>query len=94
MNTHKMAATFKAMAHPSRLSIIAKLQEKECCVCELNEIIACDVSTLSRHLTVLKNAGLIEDRKSGNFVFYRLCCACIGEIFQKMETFIEKKESL
>lgn len=73
----QMAGIFKALAHSTRLRVLVKLQEKEHCVCELQEIIGFDMSTISRHLNVLKNAGIIDSRKVNNQVFYRLLCPCV-----------------
>lgn len=73
----EMAETFKALAHSTRLMILAKLQEKEHCVCELQEIIGFDMSTISRHLAVLRNAGIIAGRKVNNQVFYQLQYPCV-----------------
>ncbi len=77
---HKLQArarVLKAMAHPTRLHILNVLAGGECCVCELTEDIDADLSTVSKHLSVLKNAGLVKDEKRGLQVFYTLCCPCI-----------------
>lgn len=78
----QMAGIFKALAHSTRLLILVKLQEKEHCVCELQEIIGFDMSTISRHLNVLKSAGIIDSRKVNNQVFYRLQCPCVLETLE------------
>lgn len=78
----KRAMVFKALAHPSRLFIVDKLSQGECCVCEFVNAIKADFSTVSRHLTVLKNAGLITDEKRGQQVFYSLRMNCIA-VFNK-----------
>ncbi|MCB5262779.1 MAG: metalloregulator ArsR/SmtB family transcription factor [Candidatus Cloacimonetes bacterium] len=85
-----MAGIFKALAHSTRLQVLVKLQEKEHCVCELQEIIGFDMSTISRHLNVLKNAGIIESRKVNNQVFYRLLCPCV---LDTLECVIDMKTS-
>lgn len=61
------AKIIKAMAHPSRLLIIEELQKQERCVNELTEMVGADTSTVSKHLSVLKNAGLVSDEKKGKF---------------------------
>ena len=71
------AKIIKAMAHPSRLFIIDELSQHECCVHELTEMIGSDTSTVSKHLSVLKNAGLVADEKRGNSIYYTLRCPCI-----------------
>jgi ArsR family transcriptional regulator len=71
------AKIIKAMAHPSRIFIIEELNKHECCVNELTEMIGADASTVSKHLSVLKNAGLVADEKRGNSIYYTLRCPCI-----------------
>ena len=71
------AKIIKAMAHPSRLFILEELNKKEHCVGELTEMIGSDASTVSKHLSVLKNAGLVSDEKRGNSIYYTLRCTCI-----------------
>jgi len=78
----QMAVIMKAMAHPTRLFILDKLSEKEHCVCELQELIGADMSTVSKHLSVLKNAGIIDNRKQNNQVFYSLICPCVLDVYQ------------
>ena len=75
------AHVFKALAHPTRLLIVEEIADEEKCVCELTEMIANDISTVSKHLSVLKNAGIVADRKQGNMVFYRLKMPCILGFF-------------
>jgi ArsR family transcriptional regulator len=79
------AKIIKAMAHPSRLFIIDELNKKECCVGELTEMIGADTSTVSKHLSVLKNAGLVADEKRGNSIFYSLRCPCIMDFIGCLE---------
>ncbi|MBN1471030.1 MAG: winged helix-turn-helix transcriptional regulator [Syntrophaceae bacterium] len=70
------AKIIKAIAHPSRLLIIEELNKKEHCVGELTEMIGADASTVSKHLSILKNAGLVNDEKRGNCIYYTLRCSC------------------
>jgi ArsR family transcriptional regulator len=67
----------KAMAHPTRLFILEQLKNESLCVCEINDMIEADVSTISKHLLVLKNAGLVSSQKRGLQVFYRLETPCV-----------------
>jgi ArsR family transcriptional regulator len=80
------ANVLKAMAHPSRLCILEELAQKERCVCELTEMIGADMSTVSKHLTVLKQAGIVADEKRGAMVFYRLRVPCLGKLFETVES--------
>jgi DNA-binding transcriptional ArsR family regulator len=75
----------KAMGHPSRMLILDVLREGEMCVCELTRLLGVDQSTVSRHLAVLKGAGLIQDRKEGSSVYYRLLVGCLEGFFHCIE---------
>ncbi len=77
-----MAEIFKALAHPTRLLILDKLKEGERCVCELQEFVGGDMSTVSRHLGVLRNAGLIASEKRQNWIYYRLLCPCVFDMYE------------
>lgn len=79
------AKIIKAMAHASRLFIIEELYKQERCVGELTEMIGADASTISKHLSVLKNAGLVTDEKRGNSIFYHLRVPCIMDFMGCLE---------
>ncbi|MFC1587637.1 ArsR/SmtB family transcription factor [Planctomycetota bacterium] len=80
------AKIVKAMAHPTRLFIVDQLFTKEHCVCDLTEMIGADVSTVSKHLSVLKNAGIVEDEKRGAQIYYSLRVPCIMNFFSCVES--------
>lgn len=71
------ANVFKALGHPTRLWIAEQLADGESCVCELVDKIEADFSTISKHLSVLKQAGVVVDEKRGKMVYYRLKVPCI-----------------
>ena len=71
------AAIIKALAHPTRLFMVDKLSIKSHCVCELTAMVGDDITTVSKHLSVLKNAGLVAVEKKGTQVFYLLKVPCI-----------------
>ena len=71
------AAVLKALGHPTRLWMAEQLADGEKCVCELGEFIEADFSTISKHLAVLKQAGVVVDEKRGKQVYYRLTVTCI-----------------
>jgi len=83
------AKIVKAMAHATRLFILSELAKDECCVCELRQLIGADVSTVSKHLSVLREAGLITSDKRGNQVFYQLRCTCIDPFFDCIESVLK-----
>lgn len=88
----RRANILKALAHPSRLMMIDELAKGERCVCELRELVGADMSTVSKHLTVLKNAGLVESDKRGLQVFYTLLSPCVMNFFTCVESVIEAHE--
>ena len=87
------ARIIKAMAHPARLFIIQTLQNGERCVCDLTEMIGSDISTVSKHLSLLKNAGIVQDQKRGNQVFYQLRTPCILRFLQCVESVLQESKS-
>jgi len=72
------AAVFKALGHPARLQIVEALADGEQCVCVLVDAVGSGWSTVSRHLAVLKAAGILEDEKRGLQVYYRLALPCVN----------------
>jgi ArsR family transcriptional regulator len=86
------ARVMKALAHPTRLFIVDELSRGERCVCDLTEKIGADVSTVSKHLSLLKGAGIVLDDKRGVQVFYRLRVPCILNFFGCVEAVLEELE--
>lgn len=76
----KEAAVFKALGHPSRLMMVKALTDGPRCVCELQELVGSDLSTVSKHLSVLKNAGVVKTDKRGNNVYYELVYPCLSQL--------------
>jgi ArsR family transcriptional regulator, arsenate/arsenite/antimonite-responsive transcriptional repressor len=85
------ADIIKAMAHPTRLLIIDELGKRERCVGDLTEMVGVDTSTVSKHLLLLKNAGLIEDEKRGQMVYYSLKCSCIPKFISCIESVLKER---
>ncbi|MEI7901633.1 MAG: metalloregulator ArsR/SmtB family transcription factor [bacterium] len=79
----------KALAHPARLWMVEQLAVGERCVCELVEGHDLDFSTVSKHLLVLKNAGVVEDDKRGKQVFYSLKVPCVLNFMHCVEAVIK-----
>jgi len=77
----KQAEIAKAIAHPLRIAIIDFLKDGEQCVCDIAEHIGSERSNVSRHLSVMVNAGVLEYRKDGLKVIYKLKTPCILEFF-------------
>jgi DNA-binding transcriptional ArsR family regulator len=77
----KQAKVLKALANESRLMIVDRLNRGECSVGELTELVGSDVSTVSKHLALLRAHGIVEDRREGNVVYYRLLTPCVCNFF-------------
>jgi len=85
------ARVIKAMAHPTRLFIVDQLSHKERCVCELTEMVGADMSTVSKHLAILKDAGIVQDEKRGSQVYYRLRMPCVLNFFTCVESIMTSR---
>ena len=68
----KTAAVFKALGDPARVEIVSMLQEKELCVCDILDAFAVSQPTISHHLRILKQAGLVNDKREGKWIYYSL----------------------
>lgn len=74
------AAAFKALGHPTRLFIAHQLGRRDTCVCELRDMVGDDISTVSKHLSVLRNAGIVDSARKGNQIIYSLKLRCVLNI--------------
>lgn len=103
LHTHRMAKAkptdfkaqaqvFKALAHPGRLLMLDELSRGERCVCELAALVGSEMPTVSRHLSQLKNAGIVDDDKRGAQVFYRLVTPCVMNFFGCVASVREKSQ--
>jgi ArsR family transcriptional regulator len=77
----QQARVLKALANESRLRIVDRLSRGEASVGELTEMVGSDVSTVSKHLSVLRGHGIVDDRRDGNVVYYRLLTPCVCNFF-------------
>jgi len=84
------ARVVKAMAHPTRLFVVDELyRHGEHYVGELTQMVGVDMSTMSRHLEILRSAGLIEDEKRGMQVYYRVRVGCISNFLDCVESLVK-----
>lgn len=83
------AAVLKALAHPTRLWMAEQLSGGERCVCEFVDKVDADFSTISKHLSVLKQAGIVEDEKRGKQVYYTLKVPCVLNFMHCVEAVLE-----
>ena len=87
----KQAEVINAMAHPVRIAIIDFLKDGEQCVCDIAAHIGSERSNVSRHLSVMVNAGVLEYRKDGLKVIYKLKCPCILDFFSCMSNMLRQQ---
>jgi len=70
---------FKALGDPTRIKVIALLRKKEMCVSDLCTHFEMSQPTISHHLGILKNVGIVKARRDGKLIYYSLDCCCIEE---------------
>ena len=87
----EQAKIFKALGHPSRLLMVDALRDGEKCVCELRELVGDDMSTISRHLAVLREAGVVTSEKRGTSIYYRLRLGCLNQFLQCTAAAVQQK---
>ncbi|MDH4154164.1 MAG: metalloregulator ArsR/SmtB family transcription factor [Nitrospira sp.] len=80
LSTKKAVELFHALSDETRLALIDRLKDGEQCVCELTDAMKAGQSRLSFHLKVLKDAGLVEDRRDGRWMYYSLSVRAIEEL--------------
>lgn len=90
LKLNSRAAVLKALAHPTRLWLLEQLQQQEYCVCDLTDGVKADISTVSKHLSVLKQAGIISSRRDGKQIYYRLETPCLLKMLGCVEAVITK----
>ena len=81
----RRAEIIKAMANATRLVLVDELSRNEKSVGALTELIDLDISTVSRHLLILRHAGIVSCRKNGNQVVYKLRTPCVLNFFDCVE---------
>lgn len=89
-----VARRFQALSDPTRLQLLARLRNGERCVCDLMDVLDAAQSRLSFHLRVLKEAGLVSDRRDGRWVYYSLVPAALEELQEYVEDFAPKYRAL
>ncbi|HAM51718.1 MAG TPA: transcriptional regulator [Nitrospiraceae bacterium] len=85
------AKIFKALGHPSRLKMVESLFEGERCVCELQAMVGSDISTISKHLNILKEAGILQDERRGTNIYYSLRMKCVANFLGCVEDFVGQR---
>ncbi|MBA1334519.1 MAG: hypothetical protein HPY66_2368 [Firmicutes bacterium] len=85
------AEVFKALSSPVRLAIVDYLEERERCVCEIVEYLGEKQSSVSRHLATLRNAGIVETKKEGLNIYYRLKTPCVSSFLGCIDAVIKEQ---
>jgi ArsR family transcriptional regulator len=87
----KQAEVAKAVGHPLRVAIVDFLRNGEQCVCDIADHIGSERSNVSRHLSVMVRAGILEYRKEGLKVIYKLRTPCILDFFSCITDVLRKQ---
>ena len=85
------AEIFKALGHPARLLMVEELSRGSRCVCELQRLVGSDISTVSKHLSILRRLGIVGTEKSGTQVFYHLRLGCFATFTSCVENFLRDR---
>jgi len=92
-----MSRLFKALGDETRLRIVALLSHGELCVCHLEKALSISQPNASRHLAILRSAGVVEHRRNGNWVYYRLAAHSDPECSRQLRVIVsgfEKRDLL
>lgn len=89
----RRTTVMKALAHPSRLAMVDALSSGERCVCDLQELVGADLSTVSKHLSLLKAAGVVLSEKRAQQVFYRLRVPCLLSFLSCVDAVFENPDA-
>ncbi len=89
--TKLQAKIFKALGHPSRLAMCDALRSGEKCVCDLQALVRQDMSTVSNHLSILREAGIVTSERRGTNMYYRLSLCCLDTFLKCTEDAIRNR---
>lgn len=87
----EQAKIFKALGHPSRLLMVDALRGGEKCVCDLQALVGDDMSTVSKHLSVLREAGIVSSEKRGTNIYYQLSLRCLETFLACTGQLVERR---
>ena len=89
----RLARALKALAHPSRLAAVRAVARGERCVCELQRVMGSDLSTVSRHVKLLADAGLVASRREGKWIYCRLAAPCVLKFLECLESGLGRRSA-
>jgi ArsR family transcriptional regulator len=78
-NMRELVTVLKALADPMRIRVLKLLEEKKMCVCELTVVLGIQQSSVSHHLRILRDAGLVDDLRNGPWIDYQLAQSVYNE---------------
>ena len=87
------AAILKGIAHPVRIRIVEILAKREMCVCEIADLFDFDRTTISKHLSLMKDLGILDSRKDGLNVWYSLRMKCLSSLLSCVEKVVLEQEA-
>jgi len=87
---HRFTAVTKALSDPNRVRMLLALRRGELCVCQITELFGLAPSTISKHLSLLHHAGLIQSRKSERWVYYRLPDPSAAPVIREALAWVKK----
>ncbi|SMG48836.1 ArsR/SmtB family transcription factor [Dethiosulfovibrio salsuginis] len=79
-------AIFKALSHPLRLEVVRRLGHSEECACKIARWFDSDRTTVSKHLAILRDAGVLRDRKEGQWIFYSVSLCCVLDMIECIDS--------
>ena len=97
LRVRPVSRLFKALGDETRLRIVALLSHGDLCVCHIHEALGLSQPNVSRHLAVLRAAGIVDDRRDGKWVYYRLASQADADCKRQLETLARafaKRETL
>lgn len=86
-------SVIKALAHPTRLQIAEILSNGPVCVSDIQAAVGSDLSTVSKHLTIMREAGWLTSDKQGLHIYYRLSCSCLDDFLRCVDTLASNPNS-
>ncbi len=87
----RQALILKAISHPIRIAIAEFLRDGEQCVCDIAKYVSSERSNVSKHLSVMVNAGILEYRKEGLKVIYKLKCPCVLDFLSCINSVLKQQ---
>ncbi|MGC6466125.1 MAG: ArsR/SmtB family transcription factor [Akkermansiaceae bacterium] len=86
-------SVIKALAHPTRLLVAEFLRDGPCCVSDIHQHVGGDLSTVSKHLTIMREAGWLTSEKEGLHIHYQLSCSCLDDFLRCVDTLADNPSS-